>query len=76
MAGTNLVVREAPAVGPGSRRYRLDCAHGSTSAVVLPGGSPLGEQIALQMLLLRHDRDNGCRCSRELRPEYAGVARA
>ena len=76
MVQASLVIRDAPAVQPGAKRYRIDCAHGSTWAVILPGRSSLGEVVGLQMLTMRHDRQNGCRCSHELRPQYAGTARA
>ena len=76
MARASLVIGDAPAVEPGAKRYRLACPHGSTWAVVLPGRSALGEVVALQMLTMRHDRQNGCRCSHELRPQFAGAARA
>ncbi len=59
----SLVVGDAPAIASGARRYRLDCSHGSTSVLLLPGRSPMGEVVALQMLGIRHHRSTGCRCA-------------
>lgn len=68
MGLASLVVGEVPAIAPGVRRYRLDCAHGSTSALLLPGRSPVGDLVALEMLALRHRRSTGCGCA-DVMPE-------
>ena len=68
MSGAELSIGEAPAMGPGAKHYRLECAHGRTSVVLLPGSSALGDLIALQMLVVRHGGENGCRCGSLLRP--------
>jgi hypothetical protein len=46
-----------------ARRYRLDCEHGSSWALVLPGRSGAGDSVALVVLGARHGRENGCRCA-------------
>lgn len=46
-----------------ARRYRLDCEHGSSWALVLPGRSGAGDSVALVALGARHGRENGCRCA-------------
>ncbi len=75
----SLVVGDVPAFASGARRYRLDCAHGSTSVVLLPGRSPIGDVVAVEMLVLRHSRSTGCQCARampepDVSPALARVA--
>ncbi len=67
-------IRDAPALGPGAKRFRFECPHGSTSAAVVPGRQARAELVAVVVLMARHDRENGCRCSRELRPRFPGLA--
>lgn len=66
MGSASLVVGDVPAIAPDARGYRLDCAHGSTSVVMLPGRSPIGEVVALDMLAVRHRRTIGCACADEM----------
>lgn len=63
MESTRLIVGDVPEVASGARRYRLDCAHGSTSVLLLPGRSPVGEAVAVDMLVLRHGRSTSCECA-------------
>lgn len=58
-----LTVRDVPKLSPAARRYRVDCAHGSTWAIVLPGRSSAADSVALVMLSARHAREAGCRCA-------------
>jgi hypothetical protein len=70
----SLVVGDVPAVASGARRYRLDCAHGSTSVLLLPGRSPIGDVVAVEMLVLRHCRTTGCQCASTMPEPVFGPA--
>lgn len=76
MSQAQFVVRDAPALGPEGKRYALECPHGSTSAVLLPGRSALSNPVVLDLLVARHDRAYECRCSRALGPRMTHPARA
>jgi hypothetical protein len=61
-----LTVGGVPALAADARRYRLECAHGATWAVVLPGRSSAGDSVAVAILITRHAREVGCRCAERL----------
>ena len=69
-----LTVRDVPALADDARRYRFDCAHGSTWALVLPARSPRDDSAALVMLGARHAREVGCRCASTM-PQPVGEPR-
>lgn len=66
MEPAQLTVRDVPTLEAATRRYRLDCSHGSTWALVLPGRSSAADSVALVMLSARHAREVGCRCAETL----------
>jgi hypothetical protein len=49
------------ALGPAARVYRLACAHGVSSALLMSGG-PIDDGVVLDLLLAGHRRSRGCRC--------------
>lgn len=55
-------VSEHPADPPEARRYELRCSHGVSSALMVPAGRPLGDQVVLDLLLARHHSAWRCRC--------------
>lgn len=67
MAAASYVIRDADAA-QGSRRVLIECTHGATSGVVLSGRSALPTAIVLDLIAVRHERENRCGCSRNLRP--------
>jgi hypothetical protein len=62
MAGMELEVRAEPALGPDVRRYRVACAHGASSAVLIPGRERLVDLAVLDLLLAGHHRRQRCQC--------------
>lgn len=76
MAQPSLSVRDDPGLGPGGKRFVLSCQHGATSAALLGGRRALPDLVVLDILIVRHDRLSGCRCSHDLRPRIAEAARA
>ena len=74
MGSTSLVVGNVPAIAPDASGYRLDCAHGSTSVLLLPGRSSIGDVVALDLLALRHRRDTGCACANTMPEPVASPA--
>ena len=69
MGQADFLVRDDPRIGPGAKRILLECAHGRTSAVVLPGRKPLADLVVLDLLRIRHDRQQGCDCTSVIRPK-------
>lgn len=63
MEAAGLTVCDVPTLAEGARRYRLDCSHGTTWALVLPARSSLVDDVAMVMLSARHAREVGCRCA-------------
>ena len=55
-------VSDHPAGPPEARRYELRCAHGVSSALLLPSGGSLGDQVVRDLLLARHHSAWRCRC--------------
>ncbi len=66
-------VRDETAIEPDVRRFVVECAHGHTAGVVLPGRKPIADIVVLDLLRVRHNRIQGCRCATVLRP-WAPVA--
>lgn len=62
-------IRDAPGLGPGGKRVLVECPHGFTSGVVLPGQKDLPGLVFLDLVSVRHERENRCGCSRNLRPK-------
>lgn len=62
MSAMEFKAQEAPALGPNVRSYSIACAHGASSAVLLPGRKPLGDRAVLDVMLAGHHRRQHCRC--------------
>jgi hypothetical protein len=62
MSLTQLTVRDEPGFFPGSRVYRLACRHGVSSAVLVPGLTPISDSTVAELVLPGHHRRYGCRC--------------
>ena len=54
--------RDDPALGPAARVYRLACAHGVSSALLMRGARPLDDGVVLDLLLAGHHRSRQCGC--------------
>jgi len=76
MSQTEFLVRQAPALGPGSRRLRFACPHGFSSALLLPGSEPVSDLKVLDLLLARHHGAQHCRCVPDLPSVATQPARA
>jgi hypothetical protein len=68
MDQVEFLVRDAPAIGPGVMRIQLECSHGRTFGLLLAGSKPIADPVVLDLLRVRHDRQNGCHCTTVLRP--------
>ncbi len=62
MSDMEFRVREEPALGPSVRHYRVACAHGVSSAVLLPGRNALADLAVLDLLLAGHHTKQRCLC--------------
>lgn len=76
MSQPSISILAEPLLGPGAKRLVLSCDHGATFGAFLPGRKALPELVFLDVLMDRHDRENGCQCSREVRPRWTEPARA
>jgi len=56
------IASDAQSMGPGVRRYSIECDHGASSALLLPGDKPLADLVVLDMLLVGHHRRQRCQC--------------
>jgi hypothetical protein len=70
------IARDAPALGPGVRRYSIACAHGASSAVVLPGRKPLADLVVLDLMLASHRVRQRCQCVPGIPALSTGALRA
>ena len=75
MSAMEFMARDEPALGPKVRRYRIACAHGTSSAVLLPGRKPLADLTVLDLMLAGHHRTQRCQCVPAM-PMVATEARA
>lgn len=75
VVGSHLKVIDR-AVTSGARRMAFECAHGATSAVLLPGAKPVGAVTLLDLLLIRHNGRHRCHCTPDPRSTLAAPARA
>jgi hypothetical protein len=62
MSALEFMARDEPALGPNVRHYRIACAHGTSSAVLLPGRRPLADLALLDLMLAGHHSKQRCRC--------------
>lgn len=65
------LIRDYPALGPGVKRVKLECSHGRTFGLLIPGTKPISVQVVLDLLGVRHDGQNQCHCTTVLRPGTA-----
>ena len=63
MNQTELTVREAPDLWPGTRVYRLACEHGTSAAALVPGTKPLADTVVFDLVLPGHHRRYHCSCA-------------
>jgi hypothetical protein len=70
-----LTIAPRPDLGAGARSFEIDCKHGTTRALLLPGELVLLDDQLVRGLLARHDAEEGCGCTRRLWRRYgpAGV---
>jgi hypothetical protein len=68
-------VRNEPALGPNVRRYVIACAHGISSAVLVPGRKPLADLTVLDLMLAGHHSREHCQCVPSI-PALMTAARA
>lgn len=64
-------LRSKPGPFPGSETLVLDCDHGTTRGVLLNGRDPRQRQAAIDAIAERHELEEGCGCTRLLRPARA-----
>ena len=62
MAAMEFQALDEPALGPSVRRYSIACAHGASSALLLPGRKPLADLVVLDLMLAGHHRRQRCEC--------------
>ena len=62
MPALEFMARDEPVLGPNIRRYRVACAHGVSSALLLPGRRPLADLAVFDLLLAGHHGRQGCHC--------------
>jgi len=76
MTKATLEIHDGSIFGLAAKRFELDCGHGQTSTVLLPGRGPHGYAAALEMLIVRHERQHGCACPRSVGPVALRMAQA
>jgi hypothetical protein len=62
MSAMEFKAQDEPALGPNVRRYSIACAHGASSAVLLPGRKPVTDVVVLDLMLAGHHRRQRCQC--------------
>ena len=67
-----LTIEPAPEAAPDATRYAIDCRHGTTVAVHLPGGDdPLTPAQYVIVLAVKHELEERCGCVDRLYRRYA-----
>ncbi len=62
MSDLEFTVGDAPALGSDVRTYRVACAHGVSSALLLRGRKPLADLAVLDFLSAGHRTKHRCQC--------------
>jgi hypothetical protein len=75
MSAMEFKAQDEPALGPNVRRYSIACAHGASSAVLLPGRKPFADLAVLDLMLAGHHSRQRCLCVPAL-PALTTEARA
>jgi hypothetical protein len=73
MTTATLTAEPIPALHPGAVRYVVDCEHGTTTAIMTPGHTPMPAAVFVRIALARHYDEERCGCTVALRRKY-GVA--
>ena len=78
-AAATLTIAAAPQHGPAARAIVVDCAHGTSTAVLMAGGPPevvaAHERASVALAIAKHFSEERCRCTAKLRRRY-GLAEA
>lgn len=64
-------LRSKPGPYPGSETLVLDCDHGTTRGLLVNARDPRQRQAAVDAIVQRHELEEGCGCTRHLRPVQA-----
>jgi len=74
MTDATLTIAPSPEHGPTAKTLTLDCDHGQTVGVLIPGETLDAyvphELATVRLLLLKHWSVEGCRCTKALRARY------
>jgi hypothetical protein len=62
MSALEFMALDEPTQGRNVRSYRIACAHGASSAVLLPGRRPLADVAVLDLMLAGHHGRQRCQC--------------
>jgi hypothetical protein len=67
-----LVIAPRPDLADGARYFEIDCRHARTTALVLADAAApvLLDDDVVRTLLVRHDDEEGCGCTRRLWRRY------
>ncbi len=69
-----LTIEDAPQHAPAARQIIVDCPHGTTTAVLMPGGPPdltgAHERASVGLALLKHWSVEKCSCTKALRRRF------
>ena len=66
-----LDIRPAPEAGPDASRYEVDCRHGTTLLVLMPGrDNPLTPAQLVLMAVVKHELEERCGCVEPLYLRY------
>jgi hypothetical protein len=76
MASATFSITDAQRFPAPTQQLRLECAHGRTSLVLLPGRGPHGAAVAVELLIAHHVRRHHCACPDTVRPPIHPTARA
>jgi len=76
MASATFSIVAAERLPTPAQQLRLECVHGRTSLVLLPGRGPHGAAVAVELLIADHVRRHRCACPDTVRPLIAPPARA
>ena len=78
MTTATLTIKPLPDYGEGARAIVVDCDHGTSTAVLMPGCPPetaaAHERAAVRLTIAKHHSVEGCACTAALRRRY-GLAR-
>lgn len=76
MASATFSIANVERLPAPAQQLRLECAHGRTALVLLPGRGPHGAAVAMELLIADHVRRHHCACPDAVRPPIHPTARA